>query len=97
MIFLENYLEKEIIVVDCNAPKNEICKNLGVSANSVFSENNLLRVGEFLLINNKCSKIYVVKLGDTIESISEKFSKPVNEIMKKNNIKTIFIGQQLYI
>ena len=50
--------------------------------------------------NNKAEKNqYIVKKGDTLYSISKKYKVPVDELIKKNNLKSnnISIGQKLKI
>ena len=50
--------------------------------------------------NNKAEKNeYVVKKGDTLYSISQKYKVSVDELIKKNNLKSnnISIGQKLKI
>lgn len=97
MIFLENYLEKELFMVEDDQSKNDFAKKINVNANNIVSDNEQLEKGDIVLVNYKKSFIYIVKPIDTLESISKKFGKSVEEIKRKNNIRAIFIGQQLDI
>lgn len=97
MEFLENYLEKELIIAEDEISKEEFCGCLQTNTSYALTENNKLRQGEYILIKNKIPTIYIVKPEDNLESISRKFNKPISEILRKNNARAIFIGQQLFI
>lgn len=48
----------------------------------------------------KDARVYVVKAGDTLSSIAEKFGTTVEELAEKNHLRdpnVIYIGQKLYI
>ncbi|MCX8082304.1 MAG: LysM peptidoglycan-binding domain-containing protein [bacterium] len=51
------------------------------------------------IVKPKESKTYIVKSGDTLEKIAEKFATSVSEIKKANNLKSdvVYIGQKLTI
>ncbi len=97
IIFLNNYLEKELIILDESKTKNEIINEMKVNSKNILCEGEELKEGDFALINNKIDYIYIVKPNDTLESISNRFGVGIEEIKRKNNIKIIFNGQQLYI
>lgn len=61
--------------------------------------NNLLSVGQRLLVPRINSNTYVVKAGDTLYGISKTNNVSVSELMKINNLKdeNLSIGQVLYL
>ncbi len=61
---------------------------------------NVLSVGQILKIEEETqSNVYIVKLGDTLYSISKQFGISVDEIKKLNNLATndIYVNQQLIL
>ena len=71
--------------------KNNICYQ-GV----VFNDREL-KIGDRLLFCVKSGIVHIVKPLETIKTISSKYGVSIEEILQKNNTKTVFIGQQLYI
>ena len=59
--------------------------------------NNILSVGQMLIIPNKMN--YTVEKGDTLYSISKKFNTTVDKLKNDNNLNsnTLSIGQILII
>lgn len=65
---------------------------------------NILSIGQKLLINDNSNNIdnnnyYIVKAGDTLYSIANKYGLTVDELKKINNLSTnnLSIGQKLLI
>ena len=54
---------------------------------------------EILIVSNKDQSFYEVQKGDTLYSISKKFNKTVEELMKKNNLSdnALALGQKLKV
>lgn len=54
---------------------------------------------EILIVSNKDQSFYEVQKGDTLYSISKKFNKTVEELMKKNNLSdnALALGQKLIV
>ncbi len=85
-----------------------IARKYGVTVDELKSANNLkdnsLSVGQYLLIPNNENdtqegEIYVVKSGDTLYGIANKFNLTVDELKKLNNLtsNTLSIGQKLIV
>lgn len=53
--------------------------------------------GDVLYIESQQSPLYLVKPQDTLCSISEKFNKDQNLILKENNLPYIFCGLKIKI
>ena len=52
------------------------------------------------MINTATKEIYIVKAGDTLSEIAERYGTTVSALAAKNNIKNvnkIYIGQKLYV
>lgn len=97
MIFLNKYLSKEIITANDNLSKQEFARELGVTVNCVKNGNDSIRMGDFVLIDNSPCIVHIVLPRDSLEIIAKKYNVSVEYIKEKNRIKTIFIGQQLFI
>lgn len=88
-----------------------ISRDLNVTVNDIKKWNNLddnlLRVGQKLMINPDTKKeettvtvqIYTVKSGDSLYQIGQTYKVSVDNLMKWNDLKTatIFIGQKLKV
>ena len=94
----------EYVVVNGDTLWN-IAKKLGVSVNELKEVNqltsNLLKVGQVLMIPGikPNDEQYVVKSGDTLYSISKKYSMSVNDIKRINHLTsdTLSVGQVLFL
>lgn len=96
-VFLKSYLKKEVILSNTDCSKQEVSKTYSINLNNIYSPCNFIRQGEYFILNNNPSIIYVVKPKDTLLSIANKFNISVETIKEKNKINNIFIGQQLVI
>ncbi|MFN2196438.1 MAG: LysM peptidoglycan-binding domain-containing protein [Anaerolineales bacterium] len=50
--------------------------------------------------NERASRVYIVQYGDTLDSISQKFGVPVEQLMSANKLESataIGVGQELFI
>ena len=83
-----------------------IANRYNTTVSSIISMNNLksnnLSIGQILKLPNGSSNFnqtYIVKIGDNLYSISQKFNTTVDNIKRKNNLTTniISVGQILYI
>lgn len=80
-----------------------IANTYGVTVTELKSENhltnNLLIVGQTLVIPQTTSTTYVVKSGDSLWNVAKKYNTTVNEIKSKNNLtsNTLSIGQTLLL
>lgn len=84
-----------------------ISRKFGVSVNELKKVNNLssnlLSIGQNLIIpgkkNNTSSNEYVVKKGDTLYGIANKYNVSVNNLKSYNNLSTdsLSIGQKIKI
>ncbi len=80
-----------------------IAKKYNVSVNDLKNANNLndnlLIVGQELIIPSNTNNYYIVKAGDTLYSIARKYNMTVKELEDKNNLTSnvLSVGQQLII
>lgn len=80
-----------------------ISKRYNVSVDELKNANNLtdnvLSVGQILIIPEKSNNIYVVEKGDSLWSISQKFNTSINTIRMMNNLNSdiLTVGQTLII
>ena len=63
----------------------------------ILNEKPAYKLGDYLFINNKVKVSHIVKPFETIDDIAKKYNVDREEILKRNNIKNIFVGQQLDI
>ncbi len=95
--FLEGYLEKNVIVCKENITFNDFSKKINIPIDKILCENKNIKKGDIVIIPNKSYISYVVKPADTIKLIAQKFNVSEDYIVELNNIKQIFVGQQLII
>lgn len=85
-----------------------IARTYGVTVDDIKNENNLtnnnLMIGQIIRIpvdvtNDSSDDVYVVKAGDTLYSIANKYGMSVNELKNLNNLNSnsLSIGQKLKI
>lgn len=86
-----------------------IARNYGISVDELKAANNLtsntLTIGEVLIIpevetpETPDENIYIVKSGDTLYSIANKYGMSVNELKSLNNVTSdvLSIGQELIV
>ena len=93
--FLPNYLfyEKIIIANDCSA-KEFANENKIKIDNMVFNNENLFK-GEVVII--KHFKTHIVKPNETIKSIAILYDASEEDLIKRNGISKLFVGQLLYV
>ena len=89
----------------------EIAKEVieGIWGNGYTRKNRLTKAGYDYeavqaivneMLNTKTSEVYIVKAGDTLSEIAERYGTTVSALAAKNNIKNvnkIYIGQKLYV
>ncbi|MBQ3213940.1 MAG: LysM peptidoglycan-binding domain-containing protein [Clostridia bacterium] len=77
----------------------EIIKKEAISEESNYKKNNqvFIKEGIFTVIKNLKTIIHIVKPNESLEIIAKKYNKKLEEILIKNNISNIFVGQQLLI
>lgn len=90
--FLKNYFDKEIVLYN---DENELEKKF--TEDSIITESLELKSGDYVLVSNQKYVIHIVKPGETLQSISAKYSVEEEYIKKLNKLEKIFIGQQLFI
>lgn len=95
--FLKNFFEKELVILSENSNINTFLLENDLSLSDVLIEEDLNNKSKNIFIINKKNKIHIVKPGETINSISLKYNKSEEEIIKNNNVNKIFVGQQLKI
>jgi len=95
--FLNNYFDKELIILSKNNDIKSFLLQNELSINDILFEENVGNKEKNIFFICKKNKIHIVKPGETIESICLKYNKNKEELIKSNNLKTIFIGQQINI
>lgn len=76
------------------AQKFKTTKELIININSLTKE---ILEGEYIVVEIIEGHEYIVEPYDTIESIAQKFSVSAQNIMIKNKIDFIFVGQKIYL
>ena len=76
------------------AQKFKTTKELIININSLTKE---ILEGEYIVVEIIEGQEYIVEPYDTIESIAQKFSVSAQNIMIKNKIDFIFVGQKIYL
>lgn len=98
--------ESDLYVVKKGDSLWSISKKYGISVDELKRlnnlSNNLLSVGQTLRVSGSSltnNEIYIVKSGDTLYSIANRFDISVDNLRRYNNLTSnaISIGQQLYI
>ena len=98
--------EYEVYTVKSGDSLWSIATNYGVSVDDIINLNNLgttiLQIGQQILIPKKVESeknVYIVKAGDNLYSIANKYNITVNELKKVNNLENnnLSIGQELII
>lgn len=77
-----------------------IAEKFSTTVQILVSENALKGeplCGELLYIEIPRGERYIVKPGDTLESVSRKFGKSELETADKNKIDGFYVGQTIYI
>ncbi|MDI6833716.1 MAG: LysM peptidoglycan-binding domain-containing protein, partial [Bacteroidales bacterium] len=101
----------QIHVVKSGETLSSIASKYGVSVDNIKNWNNLssdkISIGQKLTINptkqtsskTDTQQIHVVKSGETLSSIANKYNTTVDAIKKANNLKStkIYVGQKLKI
>lgn len=95
--FLNNYFDKELIVLSKNNNINSFLLENKLLSNNILIEEDLDNREKNIFFICKKNKIHIVKPGETIKSICLKYNINEDELIKSNNLKTIFIGQQINI
>lgn len=74
----------------------ELEQRLSVKAHVLlaFNQKQQIKRGDILEVPSQ--NVYVVKPLDTLHGICQKLNISANELLTKNNIGQIFIGQMLY-
>lgn len=78
----------------------DIAEKFSTTAQILISDNALKEeplCGEFLYVEIPRGERYIVKPGDSTESLSRKFGKSELEIADKNKIDDVYVGQIIYI
>lgn len=92
---------KKIYVVKDGENLLSISAKFGVSPMEILTKNKIsehnIQLGTVLVIDKVDGQRYIVKPFDSLESISEKFNKSVEDIKNFNNIKQVFLGEVIYI
>ena len=66
----------------------------------IISLNNLsheISEGDILLLEQNSSKVYSVRLNDTLDSIAERFNTSPEKILLDNQIPYIFYGLKIFV
>ena len=103
---VEDVATGDVYIVKKGDTLYAIANKFGISVNNIIKNNNLttntLSIGQKLIITNgfpSNDNEYIVKSGDTLYKIAQKFNTTVDKIKKFNNLSkdTISVGQILKV
>lgn len=77
--------------------KSEFCHKNHISYKNIIADSDDFKKGDRVVINSKKQKIHIVKPAETLLSIAKKYEVSEEYICNNNQIKQIFVGQQLLI
>lgn len=102
VIVCKSSYENKYHIVKNNETLFDIAKNFKVPVSYIKKLNKIendkdFYEGKILFFEKVNYKIHIVKPMETIDSISTMYGIDRNELIKNNNIKSLFIGQQLEI
>jgi LysM repeat protein len=79
-----------------NETLDELAKKFEVSVLAIKQLNQISSVSKGDIIAVPQENFYIVKPADTLDKIANKLSINKQELMRKNNIQKVFIGQILF-
>ena len=73
--------------------------NINLEKNDIDLNNNINNITNIINSENKyyTYKVYIVREGDTIETICSKYNIDINDIKEYNNINEINVGDKIII
>lgn len=84
-----------------NESLRSICQKYSVLKGDLLTANNVveedIHEGLLLFVEVPDGIRYVVKPFDTVQKIADRYGITLDEILKFNNIKEIFLGQIIYL
>lgn len=101
MIKILNEKSATFYTVQQNDTLDKVCKIYGVEKSLIEKYNNIqnsvLESGDVLFIPCQNVRCHIVAPLDTLTKIAQKYNVSEQEIINKNNVSTLFIGQKLYL
>ncbi|NCB48684.1 MAG: LysM domain-containing protein [Clostridia bacterium] len=94
---LNNFLPFQVLEIDNEKNINEIIKKWKTSKAQIIYNNENLKKGDKIVLKNLNLKTHIVKPMETLDEIAKKYNVSKEEILEKNKISQLFIGQQLFI
>lgn len=96
--YINNYFDKELYCINKDGTIIEdFIKDNNLKTLNVIYENKNLKNGDLVIVENCNYIIHIVLPGETLDSIAQKYNTTIDDIINKNKIKNIFIGQQVII
>jgi len=94
---LNKFLPFQVVEIDREKSIDEIAKLWKISKSQIIYNNEILKKGDKIVIKNLNVQLHIVKPLETLESIAKKLNISKEEILKKNKVERLFIGQQLFL
>ena len=91
--YIDNYFNSEEI------KKEENVKGNNIKDNNINIEDNISNITNNFVNENKyyTYKVYIVRSGDTIENICNKYNTTLEELKLYNNIGELNVGDKIII
>ena len=94
---LNNFLPFQVVEVDKEKNIDEIAKLWKISKSQIVYFNENLKKGDKVILKNLNVEIHIVKPMESLDDIAKKHNISKQEILDKNKISRLFIGQQLFL
>lgn len=94
---LSKFLPFQVLTVDAEKTVDEVAALWKISKNQIVYLRENLKKGDKIVLKNLNVRLHIVKPLETLAEIAKKYGVSKEEIIAKNNLSKIFIGQQLFI
>jgi LysM repeat protein len=95
--FLNKFLPFQVVEVNNERSVEEVAKLWNISTSQILSLSNTLKRGDKIILKDLNVRLHIVKPGETLESIAKLHNMTREELLQKNKITRLFIGQQLIL
>ncbi len=94
---LSTFLPFQVVTIDNEKTVDEVASLWKISKNQIIYLRENLKKGDKIILKNLNVRLHIVKPLETLSEIAQKYGVSKEDIIAKNNLSKIFIGQQLFI